>query len=206
MELKLRKGSVFAEPPYTAPAEVAAWLAGHMGQVFKLDGKDGVIRMHAIGAEADACREPINITAKAPRPLNLISNFAQTPFKLDGRGYASIEGFWQGLKFPQEADRTRLAALSGSQAKDAGAAAPASDLIVYEDELIRVGTWDHWQLIEQACFAKFSQHAGARTALLGTGARPLVHEIGQGSKTIPGVIMAGIWMELRTRMGGVTGR
>ncbi len=99
-----------------------------------------------------------------------------------------------------------MAALSGSAAKDAGAAAPQSDLVVYDDVLVRAGTWDHWQLMEQACFAKFSQHAPAREALLGTGARPLVHESGQGSKTIPGVIMAGIWMDLRTRMSGVPGR
>ncbi len=56
----------------------------------------------------------------------------------------------------------------------------------------------HWQLMRRACRAKFEQNAGARAALLGTGSRPLVHCIRPDSRTIPGVIMADIWMKLRT--------
>ncbi|MCL6560821.1 MAG: hypothetical protein K6U74_18905 [Firmicutes bacterium] len=31
----------------------------------------------------------------------LLSNFAATPFALFGKRFASVEGFWQGLKFPE---------------------------------------------------------------------------------------------------------
>ena len=40
----------------------------------------------------------------------------------------------------------------------------------------------------------------AREALLSTGTRPLMHRMRRDSKTIPGVIMADIWMRLRERL------
>src|SRR5215470_5488985 len=33
--------------------------------------------------------------------LGLLSNFAATPFKFHGKRYASLEGFWQAMKFPE---------------------------------------------------------------------------------------------------------
>jgi hypothetical protein len=45
--------------------------------------------------------------------------------------------------------------------------------------------------------AKFQQNDLARTALVATGNRPLVHQVRRDSKTIPGVIMAEIWMKIR---------
>jgi hypothetical protein len=47
----------------------------------------------------------MNIISRAPDALKLISNFADTPFVLDDLDYGSIEAFWQGLKFPGEAQR-----------------------------------------------------------------------------------------------------
>jgi predicted NAD-dependent protein-ADP-ribosyltransferase YbiA (DUF1768 family) len=132
--------------------------------------------------------------------LRLISNFAHTPFALDGRTYAGIEGFWQGLKFPDEADRRRLADLHGSAARDAGHDAPAHEEFTYDGKRVRVGTWDHWQLMKRACAEKFAQHDEARAALRSTGTRPLVHQVKPDSKNIPGVIMAQIWMEIRARL------
>jgi predicted NAD-dependent protein-ADP-ribosyltransferase YbiA (DUF1768 family) len=135
-------------------------------------------------------------------PLRLISNFAQTPFVLDAMPYASIEGFWQGLKFPDDADRRRLADLYGSAAKDAGFYAPKADHISYVGQDILVGTWDHWQLMERACRAKFEQNEEAAQALLSTGTRPLVHRLRPCSRSIPGVIMAEIWMRIRDERKG----
>jgi hypothetical protein len=43
----------------------------------------------------------------------MLSNLAPTPFVLDGREYASVEGFWQGLKFEDEAQRAIIAKISG---------------------------------------------------------------------------------------------
>lgn len=202
VRLRNRMIEIGVEECCLASDAAAAWLATHRNQVFKVHGDSRAIRLHALGPAADACREPINITSKVAKPFDLISNFAHTPFILDGESYASIEGFWQGLKFPEEADRRRLAALHGSKAKDDGFRAPAADVILYRDDVVRVGTWDHWRLMERATLAKFTQVERAREALLSTGARPLTHQIGRDSRTIPGVIMADIWMRVRSQLGG----
>jgi hypothetical protein len=48
-----------------------------------------------------------------------------------------------------------------------------------------------------ACRAKFEQNEAARRALLATGTRPLEHRVKPDSRTIPGAIMAQIWMRIR---------
>jgi len=130
----------------------------------------------------------------------LISNFASAPFQLDAVDYASVESFWQGLKFASQAERRRLAAMSGPEARRAGEEVKYGDAIEYQGHSFVPGTWDHWQLMRRACFAKFSQNPEAAAALLSTGTRPLVHRMRRDSRTIPGVIMAEIWMEIRTRL------
>src|SRR5439155_2632227 len=39
--------------------------------------------------------------------LGLLSNFAATPFVFHGKRYASLEGFWQMMKFPEAGDDPR---------------------------------------------------------------------------------------------------
>src|SRR5882757_7988335 len=39
--------------------------------------------------------------------LGLLSNFAPTPFTFRGKRYASLEGFWQMMKYPESADDPR---------------------------------------------------------------------------------------------------
>lgn len=39
--------------------------------------------------------------------LGLLSNFAATPFTFRGHRYASLEGFWQMMKYPEGADDPR---------------------------------------------------------------------------------------------------
>ena len=67
--------------------------------------------------------------------------------------------------------------------------------------IVPVGTVDHWQLMSQACRAKFPQHAEARSALQCTGDRPVVHKVHRDCRTIPGVIMAQIWMNVGRGLG-----
>jgi predicted NAD-dependent protein-ADP-ribosyltransferase YbiA (DUF1768 family) len=198
MDFHIHKGGLVLRPDGDGDASLASWGAQHAGQVFRLRAtNDGTVRLHAIGPEDEACRVPINITSRSPGELKLISNFAAAHFTLDGLDYASVEGFWQGLKFPDDADRRRLAALVGSKAKDAGYHAPKLDGFTYAGATVRVGTWDHWQLMEKACLAKFEQCEAPRAALLSTGRRPLVHQVKPDSRSIPGVIMADIWMRIR---------
>jgi predicted NAD-dependent protein-ADP-ribosyltransferase YbiA (DUF1768 family) len=181
---------------------MAGWVAPVDGHVFRLVRQDAqTLRLASLGRQEDACREPINVTSRATdTSIQLISNFARTPFSLDGRGYASVEAFWQGLKFPEDSRRLAIASLSGQDARLARNGAPDSTVVEYGGRQVVVGTWDHWQLMLRACRAKFTQHADARRALLSTGDRPLMHRTRKDSRTIPGVVMADIWMRVRREL------
>jgi len=180
---------------------LVCWSKDLNGCVFILKGVDEqTFRLISAGPEAEARREPINVTSRSSAPLDLISNFAHTPFVLNGRRYSSVESFWQGLKYPDEKRRKEIAPLYGKEAMHAGADALDTDTFEYGGQNVRVGTYDHWRLMSMACRAKFSQHEEARSALLGTGDRPLTHITRKDSRTIPGVIMAEIWMRIRYRL------
>jgi hypothetical protein len=194
------KGELLILVPETADevSAVAAWKEGREGHVLALlanRGKGAVVRF--LGPREEVCREPINVTSKHPDPqIRLIGNFAATPFELDGVRYASVESFWQGLKFP-EAERVRIAELDGAAAKRAGAEIEYGMHVRYQGAEVVVGTWAHWQLMERACRAKFTQNFEAMSALVATAERPLVHRMRKDSRTIPGAIMAEIWMRIR---------
>jgi predicted NAD-dependent protein-ADP-ribosyltransferase YbiA (DUF1768 family) len=180
-------------------AEISSWAAAKDGHVLALSNQDGqAFRLTDLGPRAEACREPINVTSQSTDPqIQLISNFASTSFELDGQRYASVESFWQGLKFPDKFQRAQLALLEGHAARKAGEQAVESHTFEYGGRTIRRGTADHWDLMLAACRAKFDQQKEAREALLQTGSRPLVHKTRRDSRNIPGVIMAGIWMAIR---------
>ena len=42
------------------------------------------------------------ILSKRQKDLGLLSNFAATPFEFHGKKFASLEGFWQAMKFPRD--------------------------------------------------------------------------------------------------------
>jgi len=181
-------------------AELSSWRAVHDKFVFAMEPDSGNrATLVGLGSRAKACREPINVTSASPDPIRLISNFAATPFDLDGTSYACVEAFWQSLRFPGE-ERVMIAALDGGAAKGRGQQRPYESHVHYMGHSIPVGTYEHWQLMHRACEAKFAQNTDAREALLGTGNRPLTHVMRHDSRTIPGVIVAGIWMAVRTRL------
>jgi hypothetical protein len=186
------------------PAESAAladWKQAHQGHVLLVRRQAGAgLALADLGEQAVACREPINILSTHADPeIRILSNFACTPFVLDGLAYNSVEGFWQGLKFDDPRERRRVAMLVGKDAKAEGRGRKA-ETFVYVGQNVRVGSREHWQLMETACWAKFTQHAESRRALLATDPRPLMHRVRRDSRSIPGVIMAEIWMRIRSRL------
>ncbi len=177
------------------------WAAAHQDHVFHLTADangSGVLR--DLGVRADACHEPINIVFDtSDARFRPISNLALAPFALDGRHYASVEGFWQGLKIDDAAERERIVSLWGTDAKNAGPRVwpPTFE---YEGHTYPSGAYPHWRLMRRACEAKFAQNAEAREALLATGTRPLTHRVRRDSRTIPGALMADIWMRIRAKL------
>ncbi|MFA6968064.1 MULTISPECIES: NADAR family protein [Bosea] len=170
-------------------------MADHVLNV--LGGGAKGISLHDLGPKDQACREPINVVFDHADRWQPISNLAETPFVLWGQAYASIEGFWQSLKFDTDADRLRVAKLWGKDAKMAtrGRSEPAS--FTLNDQIVVSGTAAHRRLMLEACRAKFSQNALARDTLLATGDRQLMHRTRRDSTTIPGALMADIWMRVR---------
>lgn len=143
----------------------------------------------------------------------MLSNFAHTPFHLNGLVYESVEGFWQGLKYPNAADRERIAKLWGMEAKKAGRDAPQATRFDYQGKTILVGSPEHHELMRQALRAKLRRNAKVLQLLLRTDNEPLTHILHNkegkqlpDSKTIPGEVFCRYLMELREEYRRIHGR
>lgn len=201
MRLSLKDDRIIFIAETDEEREACALLAASEGYIFRLDAAtDRGFSLGEVGPEEEARRAPLNITRTVEPRFAPLSNLARTPFELDGVRYASVEGFWQGLKYPDAAHRLGIAKLSGAEAKDAGNAGGQPESFTYQDAEIRSGSPEHWALMRRACEAKFAQHKGARDALLATGERWLTHRVRRDSRTIPGVVMADIWMRIRRKL------
>jgi predicted NAD-dependent protein-ADP-ribosyltransferase YbiA (DUF1768 family) len=205
MKVVLKDGLIVLIPQSDDESStLAQWKSAHTDHVLAVrsdEPDDSAIELHDLGHRLEACREPLNVVSTSVDPLaRIISNLATTPFELDGQRYLSVESFWQGLKFPSDEERQRLAGHEGPRARSEGLRQKYGATINYRGQDIAVGAWDHWQLMERACRAKFQQNEDARNALLATGDRPLVHVVRRDSRSIPGVIMAQIWMRLRASL------
>jgi len=123
--------------------------------------------------------------------LGLLSNFAPTPFTFRGPRYASLEGFWQMMLYPEGPDdprakaglewkhtRDQVAQMVAFEAKSAGTLA--------EENMRSMGiTWvsfegrrfeyrsatpgEHYRLIEAAMREKVRQNPEVKRVLLATG-------------------------------------
>ena len=199
MKLEVGPTRITLHAQTDAERDLSQTLTASAGGLYRIAqaGGRGLV-FEAVPDPGMATLEPLNITQGVGAPFAAISNLATTPFILDDEIYASVEGFWQSLKFTELKDRRRVAALSGSAAKKAGNTAPPQSVTFdYHGETIVRGTWAHWALMGRACEAKFYQDVASRRALLATGERLLTHRVANDSRTIPGVIMAEIWMRVR---------
>ena len=124
--------------------------------------------------------------------LGLLSNFAPTPFVFHGKRYASLEGFWQMMKYPEgpydqrakfpglewKYTRAQVAQMVAFEANKAGALA--------SENMTKMGiAWvsfqgkhfpykpvvpgEHYQLIVAATRAKVNQNPEVKKVLLRTG-------------------------------------
>jgi len=124
--------------------------------------------------------------------LGLLSNFAATPFTFHGKRYASLEGFWQMMKYPENADdpratypglrwkftREQVAQLTAFDAKHAGDHAETNmhtmgiTWVTFEGkrmELRPATPGDHYKLIMEATREKVRQNPDVQKVLLATG-------------------------------------
>ena len=139
----------------------------------------------------------------------LLSTFAHTPFTLSCAGRtiqcASVEGFWQGLKWPEgSADRERVFGLWALEAKLASQGAPATTHVRFCGRDVVMGSPEHHDLARLAIRAKLEQNAEVQRALEATDDLIFTHilldETGAqypDSLTLPASVFCAIWTELR---------
>jgi predicted NAD-dependent protein-ADP-ribosyltransferase YbiA (DUF1768 family) len=124
--------------------------------------------------------------------LGLLSNFAATPFEFHGRRYASLEGFWQAMKFPEGPDdprarfpglewkytRDEVAQMTAFEAKAAGDLGSrnmrkmAIDWVTFEGKQMPyrpAEPGEHYRLIVAATREKVRQNPEVQRVLLSTG-------------------------------------
>jgi hypothetical protein len=152
--------------------------------------------------------ESVNIYSRAADPVGrLLSNFAPTPFELDGLRYGSVEGFYSSLFWPEgSVDRARTAAMSGVEAKrsrptvEQGSA--PQPVLSYGGHRFAVRSPLHRHLYERAIRAKVAANPVVADALARTGDRVLTHKV-RGRDADPA--LCAIYTQIRTELhaGGV---
>jgi hypothetical protein len=154
--------------------------------------------------------------------LGIFSNFGDTPFVLDGDSFASLEGLWQSLKYPDPMmrndprskvfgwpyTRNEVQALTGFEAKAAGEDAKK----IYAKNSLKNVSWKgfefdyldfdkgsefHYQLIYRASVAKLNQNPGLWDLLLKTKCLKLKPDHQPGSHEPPAYRYYDIYMKLR---------
>src|SRR3954453_9052690 len=91
-------GGASANPPTPKPAAArypARWWAPLP--------REGAPSWEILPQEAG----PGEVILSKRHELGLLSNFAPTPFEFHGKRYASLEGFWQMMKYPEDANDPR---------------------------------------------------------------------------------------------------
>lgn len=155
--------------------------------------------------------------------LGIFSNFGATPFTLDGKKFASIEGLWQSLKYPDPEiiedprhkilpwphTRSEVEAMVGFVAKDAGNAANA----IYRTHKLKLvsygkhffdyndfaeGSDYHYMIIKRAMRAKLDQNTGLWELLMRTGCLILKPDHKVSENDPPSYQYFKIFMELRS--------
>ncbi len=129
-----------------------------------------------------------------------LSNFSADPFTLDGLKMASVEGFIQGTKFPEEHPTREVAFHSvGVKAKRFGKKAERQ-FVWWNGLVIVYGSTEHRQLIERAIRAKFEQNEEAMKALLATTGMTLTHDLGYPdppNTSLPATVFCAILTRIR---------
>jgi len=155
--------------------------------------------------------------------LGLLSNFAPTPFTFHGKRYASVEGFWQMMKYPEGANdpRTNSSSVTWRYTREEVAQMTAFDAKragdLAEKNLMQLGiTWvsfegrhmeyrpikpgKHYQLIVAAMREKLRQNPEVKKVLLATGDLILRPDHHQELNAPAAWRYNDIWMQIRAEL------
>lgn len=152
--------------------------------------------------------------------LGILSNFAATPFEYRGVKYASVEGFWQMMKYPESKSdlratlafpytRSQVSNMIAFEAKNAGSIGEKMmeqlgiDWVTFEGQQMvycSVEKGLHYQLIKEAMIEKFNQNAEVKRILKLTGNLILKPDHHAEGCQAPEWKYYELWMEIRSEM------
>lgn len=164
--------------------------------------------------------KPGEVILSKRNELGILSNFAATPFTLRGTQYASVEGFWQMMLYPEGPNdprarsalvkwphkREEVAQMTAFQAKAAGDVGEANmrklriTWVTFEGHRMAYRSMrkrEHYNLIVEAMRAKLEQNPKVREVLLSTGGLILLPDHIQEDNAPPEWAYFKIWMEIR---------
>ena len=154
-------------------------------------------------------KEVLNIAATSDSETGRrLGNLEEAHFELDGERFASIEGFWQGIKYPEGSnERRRIFTLFGMEAKFAGDPVKHLEELTYGGQVIKIGSPEHHELMKRALCAKLEQNPKLKDMLIASEEATIIHEptkpdgaLYPDSKTIPAAVYSSIMMELRSEL------
>ena len=155
--------------------------------------------------------------------LGILSNFAATPFTFRGKRYASVEGFWQMMLYPEGPHdpraaapgivwphtRAQVARMTAFEAKDAGTQAEENmrqmriDWVAFEGKRFPYRSpikGEHYRLIVAAMRAKLEQNPRVSQILRSTGDLVLRPDHTIAPDDPPEWRYYEIWMEIRPEL------
>jgi predicted NAD-dependent protein-ADP-ribosyltransferase YbiA (DUF1768 family) len=167
--------------------------------------------------------KPGEVILSKRHELGILSNFAATPFTLRGVRYASVEGFWQMMLYPEGKNdpraraasivwphsRAEVAQMTAFDAKAAGDFAENNmrnlgiDWVTFEGRRMpyrSLTKGEHYRLIVEAMHAKLAQNPRVREVLLSTGNLILLPDHIQEPNAPPEWAYCKIWMEIRREL------
>lgn len=155
--------------------------------------------------------------------LGQFSNLGSAGFVLDGDTYGSVEGLWQGMKYPESENderlkdssivwpftRAQVMAMKGFEAKHAGDLANQNmkklgiKWLTYKGEKLEYNGADqekYYQLILRACRAKLAQNPELKALLLRTGNLTFMADHQQKPDSLPAYKYHEIYFKLREEL------
>lgn len=153
--------------------------------------------------------EEINMYRDSPWPGNMLSNFAHTPFVLDGIKCTCSESFIQSLKFSNVSEQKLFCSLQGQQAWEQGSRATekvfSAEKVWWLGKPYSLHSSEHFALVKRGLLAKFMQSSEACDALMASGNAKLTHDYGQvpGKKqSLPVKVFCEIMTNIRSELCG----
>ena len=155
--------------------------------------------------------------------LGLLSNFAATPFTYRAKKYASVEGFWQSLKYPENKEdsrnqlgklkwphtRQQVEQMTAFEAKDAGNLGSDNmktlgiDWVSFEGKHLvykEKGESPFYWLIVEVMRAKMDQNPEVKKLLLQTDSLILMPDHDSGPVELRAWQYHRIWMQFRNKL------